>query len=743
MIKHKSTLAKLLAKENITVQYGNYQTAWFDIKNRVLGIPLWKDMGSDVNDLFIGHEVGHALFTPYEGWHDSPEKLEGCPRSYINVIEDARIERHIKDSYAGLVGPMARGYKKLWDDGFFGKEFHSLDWDEVKLIDKINLKAKVGLHLDVPMNDEEIVYYNRSMQTQTFEEVLDLVRDILAYTKENQEDLLTPPAAQQTENGQEESDDMGPTGHDDMETKNDETETGGDQEQDSIDETDEEGKDSAKGKTSKSNDDDDRQGNVEDQKPADEDVSQTDENFRRKEHTLLDRNDDGTQTLIGNEFSKPIRDKIVIPYSELKAQRKTKLDEFNKIIGNSEYDQYYGRGSVSIEDHRIEFKKYLKTVKKNVNFAVKEFEMRKAAYRYTRAQTARTGSIDVNRLWSYRTNDDIFARVTQLADAKNHGMMMLIDYSGSMSECMSNVMDQLLHLVVFCKAVNIPFDVYGFTNCNPHLNSYRYEDEEHTYNIPQIESELHHSGLSLPQIVVSTLKKADYEDAIFHIYLRKVLSENNYSYNERYILAPQEDYGSTPLNQALVASHRMVDKFIKSQNIDNMNFVVISDGDTNGCNIVRNVKRDNYVPAPNYKDAILNIMGKHVNLEDMRKGGTKSLLENLQKKFGLTTIGFFLADHNNNFKYKIQDIDEEAYWDDNIKKYQREYNKNRCVTFKDALGYNEYYLLKSKRISTEAEEFEPKEDASKGQITSAFKKFSKSKKTNKTLLTNFGKAVAE
>ena len=150
MIKHKSTLAKLLAKENITVQYGNYSTAWFDIKDRILGLPMWKDMGKDVSDLLIGHEVGHALFTPFEGWHDSPEKLEGCPRTYINVIEDARIERHIKDAYVGLISPMARGYKKLFDDGFFGKEFHDMDWDNVKLIDKINLKAKVGAHLDVP-----------------------------------------------------------------------------------------------------------------------------------------------------------------------------------------------------------------------------------------------------------------------------------------------------------------------------------------------------------------------------------------------------------------------------------------------------------------------------------------------------------------------------------------------------------------------------------------------------------------
>src|SRR5210317_848902 len=735
MIKHKSTLAKLLAKENITVQYGNYKTAWFDIKNRILGIPLWKDMGKDVADLFIGHEVGHALFTPYEGWHDSPEKLEGCPRSYINVVEDARIERHIKEAYVGLVAPMAKGYRKLFEDDFFGVD-EDLDWDQVKLIDKINLKAKVGAHLDVPMSDEELVFYNRSMKTEIFDEVLDLVRDILAYTKENQEELMTPPpmGSQSETEGQEEEDDMSPTGHHDMESQDEQTKDTGNEQQDPIDETDEESNDSAKGDPSKADDDGDNQGNVEDQKPSEEDVSETDEAFRRKEHTLLDINENGSQTLIGNEFSKPVRDAIITPYAQLKKSRQAKLE------------QYDSQNDHTLAEHKEEFKQYLKTVKQNVNFAVKEFEMRKAAFRYTRAQTAKTGSVDVNRLWSYKTNDDIFARVTKLADAKNHGMMMLIDYSGSMSECMTNVMDQLLHLVVFCKAVNIPFDVYGFTNSNPRLSQWKYdEDREESieYSISQIESEVHHGGLSLPQVIASTLKKADYEEALFHIYLRKVLAKREYGFYERYVLAPEEEYGSTPLNQSLIAAHRMVDKFKRNNNIDNMNFVVISDGDTNGISIVKNSKRD-YTLTETYKGALVNIMGEHVKLEDTRKRGTQSLLESLQKKFGCTTIGFFLADSAHNFKYKIEDCDEDTYYDSsNMRKYQKEYNKKKCVTFTDTLGYNEFFVLKSKRLETDAEEFVAAEDASKGQLTTAFKKFSKSKKLNKTLLTNFGKAVAE
>lgn len=744
MIKHKSTLAKLLAKENITVQYGNYKTAWFDIKNRVLGLPLWKDMGKDVSDLLIGHEVGHALFTPYAGWHDSPEKLEGCPRTYINVVEDARIERHIKDTYVGLIAPMARGYKKLFDDGFFGEEFHDIDWDKVKLIDKINLKAKVGAHLEVPMNDEEIVFFKRSMTTQTFDDVLDLVRDILAYTKENQEELMTPPPSNGEERteGQEE-DDFGPAGHDDQdfeETLEEALERMDKEDEDAPDLETEDEKE-AEGKSDKSNeadktaDEGENQGNVEDQK-HDEDISNTDENFRRKEHTLLDADESGEQLIMGNEFNKDVRKAIVTPYQELKKARDKRMEDYPM-------DESDGL-SPSIEELGVEFKSYMKEVKKNVNYAVREFEMRKAGYRYTRAQTAKTGSIDVNRLWSYKTNDDIFARVTKLADSKNHGMMMLIDYSGSMTQCMTNVMDQLLHLVVFCKTVNIPFDVYGFTNTNPTLGQgWRYTEMENFVEVPQIESEVHHSSLSLAQIITSTLKKSDYEEALFHIFMRNRLAKHDYGYSERRILAPQEEYGSTPLNQALIASHRIVDQFKRANNIDNMNFVVISDGDTNGLDVVKNIRRDNYTRYAKYKGGIINIMKKNVRLRDLRKKGTTDLLENLQKEFGLTTIGFFLADSAYNFRYKIEDCDKEAYWGDNMKKYNREYSKNKCVTFNNSLGYNELYILKSQRIAIDTDEFAVAEDASKGQLTIAFKKFSKAKKLNKTLLTNFGKVVAE
>lgn len=725
----KTTLAKLLAKENITVQYGNYSTAWFDIKDRILGLPMWKDMGKDVHDLLIGHEVGHALFTPYEGWHDSPEKLEGCPRTYINVVEDARIERHIKDAYAGLVGPMARGYKKLFDDEFFG-DLSDVNLEEIKLIDKINLKAKIGMHLDVPMNDEEIVFYNRAMTTKTFDDVLELVRDILAYTKENTPELLKPQPQeeqkQEEQSGKQEQ--QGPSGHDDMEPEESEEQSGQGPRANNDSEEVNESDDNTVTETTESEatEEDSDKGRT----PADEDVSITDENFRRTEHQLVERDQSGDQISSGNEPRKEIRDRIVIPYKKL---AKDRLDNTSLL---------------TYESYREEFKKYLKEVKKNVNYAVKEFEMKKAAYRYTRAQTAKTGSIDVNRLWSYKTNDDIFARVTQLADAKNHGMMMLIDYSGSMNNTMGQVMDQLLHLVTFCKTVNIPFDVYGFTSTNSDLGYDGWGSTNENYFGPKTrESEIDLSGLCLPQIVSSTLKKSDYEDAMFHIYLRYVLCQSDYSYDERMVMSRYEDYGSTPLNQALIQSTHMIKEFRNKNNVDKMNLVVLSDGDANSLNIVRS--RDvKYEDTNRYGPSIINVDNRKVHLPGRGRSGTKALLEHLRKYYGTQTIGFFIADGSYNYWNKISDAKANGegygiYDNEERKPYNREYSKHKCVTFRDTLGYDEFYVVKhGKNLTTDDDGFDIADDASNGQITSQFKKYSKSKKNNKTLLTNFGRVVA-
>ena len=94
----KELLAKLLANENITVVSQDVETASFDVKRRVLTMPIWKnDMHVDTEDHLTGHEVGHALYTPADKWMTMAEKSTSGFRTFVNVVEDARIERMVQD----------------------------------------------------------------------------------------------------------------------------------------------------------------------------------------------------------------------------------------------------------------------------------------------------------------------------------------------------------------------------------------------------------------------------------------------------------------------------------------------------------------------------------------------------------------------------------------------------------------------------------------------------------------------
>ena len=749
----KSALPKLLARENITVQHGNYPTAWFDVKDRILGLPLWKDKGKDVYDLLIGHEVGHAIETPFEGWHDSPEKLDGCPRSYLNVIEDARIERKILARYPGLVSSFTKGYRQLFQENFFG-DVSQLDYDEVKLIDKINLKTKLRTLITVPFNAEEEVLYQRSLKTETFEDVVNLVKDILAYTKENTPELITPPPAPQDdmpipmegEDGdqQEQQPQMG---HDDWEhADNEKTETQESKGEESKDESDEnsssnDGTESPSEEDVTSSDeseDEDAQATV---MPTDEDVSETDQAFREAEQGMVE-DVDGKGIAYAKDISKEQVDNVVFSYKQLQGRRKMKIQDLY-IPEGSEYARFDSAQTYA------EFQTYFKTVKKSVANACAEFERRKAAHQYQKATTAKTGTIDVNALWSYKTNEDIFLRSTKLADAKSHGMQLLVDYSGSMSNSMRYVQDQLIHTVMFCKGVNIPFEVYAFTTGNSRslgrINRYSDEWDRMTQQDRDIydnknKGRIDMDNLSMPLLTSSDLNKKDFEESIFYLWLRIWERDQGY-YSSSFPKARIEEYGSTPLNQALIVMHKLMKKFINRHKIEKMNFITFTDGDANGLHV--------YGGAYSPSEFRINIDGKVVVAKaGSRKSVTEAILKNLEKVYAANNVGFFMCDRGTDWRWRLQD----AIWaqnpdiydtDEILREKYKEYRKNKCIEFADVYGYKKWYCIKGgKQLDAQADDFEVNNDATQGQLTAAFKKFSKSKKNNKVLMKKFAQEVA-
>ena len=133
-----STLAKLLAEEDINVVHQHQPTAMFDVLNRQLSLPIWKEMSKNIQDLMTVHEVGHALWTPLEQLERA--KRENVEFSFVNVLEDVRIEKLAQKKYPGTVRIFKKGYKELKEMNFF--ETADMDINKLSLIDRINLFYK-------------------------------------------------------------------------------------------------------------------------------------------------------------------------------------------------------------------------------------------------------------------------------------------------------------------------------------------------------------------------------------------------------------------------------------------------------------------------------------------------------------------------------------------------------------------------------------------------------------------------
>ena len=162
----KGTLAKLLATENLTVEHRRVSTASFDVNNRVLILPIWNTATNAIYDLLVGHEVGHALYTPNKP-HDGD-------RGFVNVLEDVRIEKLMKRAYPGLRKSFYEGYTDLNEQDFFGVNHEDLT--KIPFIDRINLWFKGNAN--IRFSDEEQVWVDRAANTETFDQVVQLAIDL-------------------------------------------------------------------------------------------------------------------------------------------------------------------------------------------------------------------------------------------------------------------------------------------------------------------------------------------------------------------------------------------------------------------------------------------------------------------------------------------------------------------------------------------------------------------------------------
>ena len=470
----KESLAKLLATENLIVEHRAVETAAFNVTDRVLTLPTWEHECNDVVDMFIAHEVGHALYTP-----DNDEWLEDLNQQFLNVTEDIRIEKLIKRRYEGLPKTFFKGYAALDIDEFFG--LTGKDLSQLNLADKINLYYKIGNYRDIPFTTEEKAFLPKCDALETFKEAVELALEIQAYCKDQfdkeQDNQETPDQEQQQQQQTESTNESGQSENTTDSSESEEGE-GGESPLDNLEPVDQHKDDVADG------DEDEWHGNPttagrgngpqDAQGMPEVSTAKAAESSQKK---LVNR-------AAGENTYVEVPNEIPIDYL---VDNKTIADVMDKHYNVKEqidlqesYPDAYAldearRTAADLVKCDSDFKAFKVSSNKEVNYLVKEFEMKKAADGYARATTSRTGVLDTANLHTYKYNDDLFKKITTIPDAKSHGLIFNIDWSGSMHHNILDTIKQTLTLVSFCRKVGIDYDVYLFTD-GYHKHSTSYHD---------------------------------------------------------------------------------------------------------------------------------------------------------------------------------------------------------------------------------------------------------------------------
>tara|TARA_R110000868_G_scaffold140657_8_gene356544 strand:- start:963 stop:3107 length:2145 start_codon:yes stop_codon:yes gene_type:complete len=707
----KSQLAKLLATEDLVVEHKKVETACFNVHTRVLTLPMWEKASNIVYDLLVGHEVGHALFTPDEEW----SKNRKVPAQFVNVTEDARVEKLMKRRYAGLAKTFYGGYKELSDEDFF--QLGDEDVDEMNLADRANLYFKIGnfLSLDFTVKEQEII--DQIGAAETFAEALDAAEALYKYCKQKQQEE-TKIQIDNLESQQSGSNQSASDFSDQQEGENDQPETEG-------------------GDGSSSNQDGEQKSQEQQkQEVKSEQGGETSEPWVKTvdnlEEALKDLVNQDTYENVYVEIPKVNLKQIIVNNAEVHNKCK---ESWKSYLDKNEYEPGQIFGAVD-KDYR-EFKR---SAQKEVNYLVKEFECRKAADSYARATTARTGILDCTKLHTYKYNEDLFRKVTTLATGKNHGLIFILDWSGSMNDVMLDTVKQLFNLVWFCRKVSIPFEVYAFTSDYPTIKY----DENHKPIMPeplyQKKSGLIHihENFSLMNMLTSKTNSSTTEQQMLNIYR----VANSFSNGANYYTPVGWSLSGTPLNESLVALHEILPTFQKENKLQKVQCVVLTDGEAHSLKYHVEFNRT-YDKEPYLG---LNALPSNSFLRDRKTGHTyslksdltKVLLHNLRDKFpSVNFIGMRIL-QSRDVGYFVRGFT--GWVSSDYEKIMNSWKKEKSFSIKNS-GYHTYFGLSSSALSNDAE-FEVASDATKTQIKSAFVKSLKTKKMNKKVLSEFMELVA-
>lgn len=773
----KSQLARLLATENITIEHSNSaKTAMFDTNKRKLILPIWSKATEDLYDMLVAHEVGHALITPREDVY-MPVCKRMSPSNpakffpYLNIVEDIRVDNEVKDRYPGVRRSYYNAYKELVERDFFRIAKYGGDLSSLSFGDRVNIYSKIG-HLGfvtVPFNNEEQAILEEAMSVASFDEVIAVAQKIWNKSSENQDKQPKPEA--------------NPEGNQSVPNKNEDTE---DNDEESA--------------PTKTNDQDENPSESQDQDQggsSDPSADDTDDKNQKDSDKSQNGNSGNAETLEADSDSQPNPQ----PSSE-PADLQT-VDSLEKnlagLTSNKIYDNYnyFNMPSMNLDNIVFPYKKviddlspmrtamgfcgdkiYATILERNKNFVsnlAKQFEQKMAADECRRTRTSKTGQLDMRKIANYKFSDDLFVKNQLIADGKSHGMVFIMDWSGSMGEYLLPTVEQLLSLCMFCRKMNIPFEVYAFTNSQPNLQDMYGSTTTPKMTATEWYKQMHTNGscshdytavdrinyngdtisdtefgeflqitqFGMIQFLSSKMNTQEFKNAaeLFCQCARNSDSSNSDLSKDSTYCNMDRKYGlsGTPLNEAIVVGMTLVNQFKAAHRLDIVNTVILTDGDPTS-SVCGN--RNSY-------NTILNLRNRQqmvIRSTQQRSpyGGTVDEMLGLAEVFravtgtNLISIRLTTSRHGVTLakSWSMGDAKEEN-------RMIKEWKEQDFFSYRTA-GFTESFVIDAKYEIPDDDFLETiKDGASVSAITRAFIKGNSKKTSSRVLLSRFSDLIAK
>lgn len=701
-------LARLLASENLTILRENVATASFDIKERILRLPRWKELSQEIEEMLILHEVGHALYTTPEVYGDFIyDNNRLYLKNYANIIEDVRIEKKMKQRYPGSRKSFNAGYKQLNEKDFFGLK--QIDINSALLIDRINIFYKVGYNSGVKFTPEEQMFVEKTDKCVTEEDTLALAQEIYDYCRQKKQEeskLDKPQISERIYDRDASYDDNILEALEDEEIEYREIE-------DDVNAEDGNG----------NGDTDVEDADVEDYNESVEKqlVPKTVNVFDKR---LSDLQDHESRTYYFEPKFEIECDSVIVDYA-------TVLQELSNEMRNFNFNS-----AETLKNRIAAFKASSASV---VNYLIKEFEMRKSASEYKRAKISRLGQLDSRKLFAYKFKEDIFKQITSVQDGKKHGMIFLLDWSGSMSSYLRETIEQVINLAMFCQKIGIPYQVFAFS-------------DGFGTSVPRPQmSKANELGIGdMTKFKLIEYFSSKMNTRQFNKMIDLLL--NNPQFTNTYRL------NGTPLNHALLYMIDYIGKFIKDNQVEKMALITLTDGESsslmrgdyskkdlyirNGrCNIYENLKARVITAKSVIHDDVTH---KEYSISTDAVKQTATFMNIIRDRYLVHNIGFYIVSPalhemrrfiRNNFG-KSKDEYSKAI------DFQTQLRRDKCVVSKQVPGRDELYLISSTVKIEESDMDDVTADMTASQISKKLRKMFTTQQGSRVVLNSFIKMVA-